>query len=147
MIFPHGQQESSPYPRAPGQGSGSSLGGMTAYHPLLLHRPTDYSVNSLLGSTHPHYVPGVSPFASPHITASILPKLQQTVARAPLTPADFLAHQHAFRAGHLRPLEPPEADVQDDPKVELEGKELWENFHNFGTEMVITKSGRSVILY
>jgi hypothetical protein len=32
--------------------------------------------------------------------------------------------------------------VVDDPKVNLEGKELWQQFHSFGTEMVITKSGR-----
>ena len=34
--------------------------------------------------------------------------------------------------------------VNDDPKVELEGKELWVQFHELGTEMVITKSGRCV---
>ena len=31
---------------------------------------------------------------------------------------------------------------QDDPKVTLEHKELWEQFHKYGTEMVITKTGR-----
>ena len=35
-----------------------------------------------------------------------------------------------------------DADVQDDPVVELESKELWEKFHVMETEMVITKSGR-----
>ena len=40
-------------------------------------------------------------------------------------------------------MPPPEDDnVQDDPKVTLEYKELWEKFHKYGTEMVITKSGR-----
>ena len=33
-------------------------------------------------------------------------------------------------------------NVKDDPKVTLEQKELWDQFHKFGTEMVITKSGR-----
>ena len=43
---------------------------------------------------------------------------------------------------HAR-LPPPEDDkVQDDPKVTLEHKELWNKFHSKGTEMVITKSGR-----
>jgi len=32
--------------------------------------------------------------------------------------------------------------VQDNPKVCLESKDLWERFHQLGTEMVITKSGR-----
>lgn len=51
--------------------------------------------------------------------------------------------------GIPRPLRPPvlpdEAemqDIKDDPKVELESRDLWERFHNLGTEMVITKSGR-----
>ncbi|KAH9414537.1 Sequence-specific DNA binding transcription factor [Dermatophagoides pteronyssinus] len=32
--------------------------------------------------------------------------------------------------------------IEDDPKVTLESKDLWEKFHSLGTEMVITKSGR-----
>lgn len=41
---------------------------------------------------------------------------------------------------------PPMEDdgVRDDPKVTLEAKDLWTQFHQLGTEMVITKSGRSV---
>jgi T-box protein 2 len=44
----------------------------------------------------------------------------------------------------MRPLRnyPEDDGVDDDPKVTLEGKELWEKFHKLGTEMVITKSGR-----
>lgn len=38
-----------------------------------------------------------------------------------------------------------EDGITDDPKVELEGKELWDTFHQFGCEMVITKSGRYVL--
>ncbi|KAL8588340.1 hypothetical protein ACOMHN_033116 [Nucella lapillus] len=33
-------------------------------------------------------------------------------------------------------------NVKDDPQVELEGRDLWNRFHERGTEMVITKSGR-----
>ncbi len=43
------------------------------------------------------------------------------------------------------PVPPPlpdEDDVKDDPKVTLEGKELFDQFACYGTEMVITKSGR-----
>lgn len=32
--------------------------------------------------------------------------------------------------------------ANDNPKVELDDRNLWEQFCNFGTEMVITKSGR-----
>lgn len=72
------------------------------------------------------------------LDASLLPKLQQ--GRAPLTPADL------FLPTLPRPIrcppEPPEPEVHDDPKVELESKDLWDKFHEHGTEMVITKSGR-----
>ena len=34
----------------------------------------------------------------------------------------------------------------DDPKVELENQDLWQKFHDIGTEMVITKTGRSVVM-
>ncbi|KAK0167438.1 hypothetical protein PV327_004837 [Microctonus hyperodae] len=58
----------------------------------------------------------------------------------PLAPHHPLAAPH-----HLVPPHHPEEDgVVDDPKVTLEGKELWEKFHKLGTEMVITKSGRQM---
>ena len=37
---------------------------------------------------------------------------------------------------------PEDESVNDDPKVTLDQKELWDKFHGLGTEMVITKSGR-----
>ena len=39
-------------------------------------------------------------------------------------------------------MDEDEENVKDDPKVSLEGKDLWEQFAKYGTEMVITKSGR-----
>ncbi|KAM3867695.1 T-box transcription factor TBX3 [Diretmus argenteus] len=42
-----------------------------------------------------------------------------------------------------RPEVPGRGDMgDDDPKVHLEARELWRQFHKCGTEMVITKSGR-----
>jgi len=35
-------------------------------------------------------------------------------------------------------------DGPDDAKVDLENMDLWDSFHQFGTEMVITKTGRLV---
>ena len=51
-----------------------------------------------------------------------------------------------FGPGLSRPPAPEEENVKDDPKVNLEHKELWAEFHKHGTEMVITKSGRSVLV-
>jgi len=45
-------------------------------------------------------------------------------------------------AGGVVNVDADDADVQDDPVVELDSKELWEKFHAMDTEMVITKSGR-----
>ena len=39
-------------------------------------------------------------------------------------------------------MEQEDDGVKDDPKVNLEQKELWEQFNQYGTEMVITKLGR-----
>ena len=69
--------------------------------------------------------------------------------RHPLPPGMLHSAPHPLGPHHLagphHPLVPPhpeEDGVIDDPKVTLEGKELWEKFHKLGTEMVITKSGR-----
>ncbi|XP_034181665.1 T-box transcription factor bifid isoform X2 [Osmia lignaria lignaria] len=73
--------------------------------------------------------------------------------RPPLPPGMLHASPHPLAphhplAGPHHPLVPPhhpeEDGVVDDPKVTLEGKELWEKFHKLGTEMVITKSGRQM---
>lgn len=58
--------------------------------------------------------------------------------------AAVAAHQHHPAMRPLRALQPEDDGVVDDPKVTLEGKELWEKFHKLGTEMVITKSGRQM---
>ena len=104
-----------------------------SYNPFLLHRPSDYS--ALLQQ---HYLQGMTMPNPTGLPASLLPKLPQSMARTPLTPGDLM---HPFHPRPLRVME-PESDAQDDPKVEIESKDLWEQFHKFGTEMVITKSGR-----
>ncbi|XP_022241780.1 optomotor-blind protein-like [Limulus polyphemus] len=104
-----------------------------AYHPFLLPlaRQPDFTINPL---TQPPYFP--LPFSHTY-SPSLFPKLP-TLPH--FTAEDILAH-----GGHLRPMQPLESEedgIQDDPKVFLESKELWEKFHLLGTEMVITKSGR-----
>ncbi len=118
-----------------------------AFTPFFLQRPTDYSVSSLLAASqhagaHP-YLPGLGPHG---LHPAILPKLQQTLAgRLPSLPtADLFLPPGLPRSlrGPGVPYTPEDDGVKDDPKVELEGKELWEQFHSRETEMVITKSGR-----
>ena len=92
--------------------------------PPLLPRPELFHFNSPgLGN-----FPGLGPtnsFATPSGYPGLYPRLP------------------GFPFGGVRPPPPPEEDhVEDDPKVTLEHKELWEQFHKNGTEMVITKTGR-----
>lgn len=123
------------------QGNNSDL--PMAYNPFFLHRPADYSA---LLAQQQQYLSNIA-MQSPGYAASLLPKLQQamgTMGRSPLTPADLM---HPLHQRQMRPMDPPESEIHDDPKVELEGKELWDQFHSMGTEMVITKSGRFVLFY
>lgn len=55
-----------------------------------------------------------------------------------LNPADPMKHSVVGRAQEGTLQEEP----RDDPKITLEAKNLWKEFHRIGTEMVITKSGR-----
>lgn len=100
-----------------------------AYNPFFLHRPSDYG--SLLAQQQ--YLSNIA-LQSPGYAASLLPKL----GRGPLG-GDIL---HSLSSRHLRGMDTPESEVHDDPKVELDSKDLWDQFHKIGTEMVITKSGR-----
>ncbi|XP_013790260.1 T-box transcription factor TBX3-like [Limulus polyphemus] len=118
----------------------SELAQGMAYHPFLLtpsRHPPDFSVNTVL--TQPHYFP--LPLPHPYPTAPF-PKLPASLPGAPpyMTADDVLSQGRHLR--QLRTLEPEEDGIQDDPKVNLESKELWEEFHALGTEMVITKTGR-----
>lgn len=63
---------------------------------------------------------------------------------SPFNGSDDILSQTAHLRNPLRTMIPEEDGVVDDPKVTLETKELWEKFHKFGTEMVITKCGRLV---
>ncbi|XP_050679726.1 T-box transcription factor TBX3-like isoform X3 [Leptidea sinapis] len=91
-----------------------------AFHPLL-PRP-DYSVSALLAGLPPP------------------PYLPAALAAALAAPCPLLKPPPPPYA----PLPPDDDGVVDDPKVTLEGKDLWEKFHKLGTEMVITKSGRQM---
>uniref|UniRef100_A0A1I7YMR6 T-box domain-containing protein n=1 Tax=Steinernema glaseri TaxID=37863 RepID=A0A1I7YMR6_9BILA len=72
-------------------------------------------------------MPGPGHFPSPHRypidLSSIPPQLLMT------------------STGQIPPIDD---SVVDNPKVELDDKELWESFSQVGTEMVITKSGRRI---
>lgn len=99
----------------PGAAQSAYLSALAAFGPM----------PGLFGKM-PGQVPGVPAGGSPFITAE-----------------DVLA-SHSLGGPSVRPFEPEDDGVEDDPKVSLESKDLWERFHALGTEMVITKSGRYV---
>lgn len=89
-----------------------------------------------------------NPFGFGAAAAAAMAALQQHAGaghpgiRGANTPGGTLGN-HGVIVPHGGPQPPMEDDgVTDDPKVTLEAKELWTQFHSFGTEMVITKSGR-----
>lgn len=96
-----------------------------------------------------HQPPFFPALALPHSGSLSLPgalgkPIMDQLMGAAETGLHFSSLGHQSAAAHLRPLKTlePEEEVEDDPKVHLEAKELWELFHKRGTEMVITKSGR-----
>ncbi|XP_035208433.1 optomotor-blind protein-like isoform X2 [Stegodyphus dumicola] len=139
----------------------ADFGPGMAYHPFLLPpaaaarhpHQTDFSMNSIL--TQPHYLSAALQSFNPALAAAAAAACYPPPAAAlfPKPPVPTGPHHHitaedvlaAHGAPHLRPLrtlEPEDDGVQDDPKVTLESKDLWDKFHALGTEMVITKSGR-----
>ncbi|XP_037548400.1 T-box transcription factor TBX3a isoform X1 [Nematolebias whitei] len=119
-------------------------GSSMAYHPFIPHRGPEFAMSAMLG----HQPPFFPALALPPSGSLSLPGALGKPIMDQLMGADtglhFSSLGHQAAAAHLRPLKAlePEEEVEDDPKVHLEAKELWELFHKKGTEMVITKSGR-----
>ncbi|XP_077478086.1 T-box transcription factor TBX3a isoform X2 [Stigmatopora argus] len=126
-------------------------GSSMAYHPFIPHRGPEFAMSAMLGH-QPPFFPALAlpPSGSLSLPGALgKPIMDQLMGGAAESGLHFssLGHQAAAAAAaaaHLRPLKSlePEEEVEDDPKVHLEAKELWELFHKRGTEMVITKSGR-----
>lgn len=104
-----------------------------AFPPFLLPRvptsgPADFSVSSLLGQNP--YLPLGGPG---YPNAPKLGPYGHGNGGPPVSSEDIRS---------MRNMPADDDGVVDDPKVTLEGRDLWEKFHKLGTEMVITKSGR-----
>uniref|UniRef100_A0A3Q3X879 T-box domain-containing protein n=1 Tax=Mola mola TaxID=94237 RepID=A0A3Q3X879_MOLML len=113
-------------------------GTAMAYHPFHAHRPTDFPMSAFLAAAQPSFFPALS-LPPGALTKPIPDHGLAGAAEAGLHPA--LSHHQAAHLRSMKSLE-PEEEVDDDPKVTLEAKDLWDQFHKLGTEMVITKSGR-----
>ncbi|KAL0597052.1 T-box transcription factor TBX2 [Plecturocebus cupreus] len=141
-----------PGPRAPGPDvpmrEPALAASAMAYHPFHAPRPADFPMSAFLAAAQPSFFPALA--LPPGALAKPLPDpgLAGAAAAAAAAAAEAGLHVSALGphppAAHLRSLKSlePEDEVEDDPKVTLEAKELWDQFHKLGTEMVITKSGR-----
>uniref|UniRef100_A0A1B0FJD9 T-box domain-containing protein n=1 Tax=Glossina morsitans morsitans TaxID=37546 RepID=A0A1B0FJD9_GLOMM len=119
-LGPHLPQQSPYFPAAALAAlAGSPAGPHSGLYPGTLRFPSHHP--------HAHHALG-----TPYTTAE------------DVVLASAVAHQLHPAMRPLRALQPEDDGVVDDPKVTLEGKELWEKFHKLGTEMVITKSGRQM---
>ncbi|CAO2644662.1 T-box transcription factor TBX2 [Lemmus lemmus] len=111
-----------------------------AYHPFHAPRPADFPMSAFLAAAQPSFFPALA--LPPGALAKPLPDPGlAAAAEAGLHVSALGPHPPAAHLRSLKSLE-PEDEVEDDPKVTLEAKELWDQFHKLGTEMVITKSGR-----
>uniref|UniRef100_A0A8C7XE90 T-box transcription factor 4 n=1 Tax=Oryzias sinensis TaxID=183150 RepID=A0A8C7XE90_9TELE len=95
-------------------------------------------MSAFLAAAQPSFFPALS-LPPGALTKPIPDHGLSGAAEAGLHPA--LSHHQAAHLRGMKSLE-PEEEVDDDPKVTLEAKDLWDQFHKLGTEMVITKSGR-----
>nr|XP_054586621.1 T-box transcription factor TBX3 [Nothobranchius furzeri] len=102
-----------------------------AYHPFQVHKSDKFSLPAFNSSAQPSLL---------HVP--ILPEVsaEQSACDARLRAALELRNRPA-NPPRLKSLQPEEW-VDDEPKVTLEFKDLWSEFHKMGTEMVITKTGR-----
>ncbi|XP_031433850.1 T-box transcription factor TBX3a isoform X2 [Clupea harengus] len=120
-------------------------GTSMAYHPFLPHRGPEFAMSAMLGH-QPPFFPALAlpPNGSLSLPGALGKPIMDQLMSAAEHGLHFTSLGHQAAAAHLRPLKTlePEEEVEDDPKVHLEAKELWELFHKRGTEMVITKSGR-----
>ncbi|KAG7215001.1 hypothetical protein INR49_022898 [Caranx melampygus] len=109
----------------------SFTGTAMAYHPFHAHRPTDFPMSAFLAAAQPSFFPALS-LPPGALTKPIPDHSLAGAAEAGLHPA--LSHHQAAHLRSMKSLE-PEEEVDDDPKVTLEAKDLWDQFHKLGTEM------------
>ncbi|XP_041053144.1 T-box transcription factor TBX2b isoform X1 [Carcharodon carcharias] len=114
-----------------------------AYHPFHAHRAADFPMSTFLAA-QPSFFPALALPPSGAAALSLPGALGKPLTDPNMAEAGIRVSTLGHQSAHLRPLKSlePEDEVEDDPKVNLEAKDLWDQFHKVGTEMVITKSGR-----
>ena len=106
---------------------------------------SNFSVSSLLNSSNANTTPNNNSNLAANVTANYLNFLNKF--RPIGFPTALSTSRGLLTAPPPSVSHPPESmhriqddGVHDDPKAELEGKDLWDQFHQHGTEMVSTFS-------
>ncbi|XP_068457140.1 T-box transcription factor TBX2b-like [Clinocottus analis] len=108
-----------------------------AYHTFQAHQPGALPLSAFLAAAQPSFFPAL---AFPDVASRSEPLSEQAASDAGLRTGLGRPHQPVHPRS-FKSLQTEEG-LDDDPKVTLDSKKLWNEFHNMGTEMVITKSGR-----
>ncbi|XP_067350972.1 T-box transcription factor TBX2b-like [Channa argus] len=106
-----------------------------AYHPFQTYGPGALPFPTCLAQ--PSFFPALT---FPDVASLSEPPSEEAASDAGLHAALARRHQAAHPLS-IKSLQ-PDGGMADYPKVTLESKNLWTEFHKMGTEMVITKSGR-----
>ena len=109
---------------------------------------SSFSVSSLLNSSNTNSNANANTNLAANVTANYLNFLNK------FRPIGFPTPLSTSRGLLAPPNHPSESlprtqddGVHDDPKAELEGKDLWDQFHQHGTEMVSWKKFRFFRVY
>uniref|UniRef100_A0A3Q4HM59 T-box transcription factor 2a n=1 Tax=Neolamprologus brichardi TaxID=32507 RepID=A0A3Q4HM59_NEOBR len=108
-----------------------------AYYPFQIRGPGALPLSAFLTSAQPSF-PAAPTFPD---VASFSKSLSEQAPPDAGLHTGLGCQNEAVQQRSLKRLEPEEW-LDEDPKVTLESKNLWSEFHKIGTEMVITKSGR-----
>lgn len=107
-----------------------------------------YSPNGLL---HPRHGADLPFLSNPYLPSLGMPACSSSLffGKGAASPSHMLSSIYDRNPFGPQPHDiPPKAIIEtdnnepDDPQVDLDNKELWEQFHRITTEMVITKTGR-----
>uniref|UniRef100_A0A3Q2QAR0 T-box transcription factor TBX3-like n=1 Tax=Fundulus heteroclitus TaxID=8078 RepID=A0A3Q2QAR0_FUNHE len=109
-----------------------------AYHPFQVHGADAFPLPAVIPGAQPSLI---SALTLPDAASFSDPLLERAAADARLRAAAELRGRPVHPRS-MKSVGQPEQWLDDDPKVTLESKDLWSEFHKMGTEMVITKSGR-----
>ncbi|CAB1320032.1 unnamed protein product [Coregonus sp. 'balchen'] len=114
------------------------------FQTFLPNTASEFTLDAML-ARQPQFFPTIAltSHRSLHLpVAQRHPMLDPANAETILRKASLEQHA-ATQSAKLRTPKTLETEAnEDDPKVNLEARDLWTQFHKFGTEMVITKSGR-----